>query len=57
MPEKIGDASLVPPKMCQPARTGSGEGEVDHAPPSTAALIEMSGVPRLLPTTSATPVW
>src|SRR5437773_4973254 len=31
--------------------------DLTHAPPSTAALIEMSGVPRCLPTSLATPTW
>src|SRR5579871_1705725 len=55
IPEKIGDASDVPPIRCQPGVLPNVQ--YTHAAPFTAALIEMSGVPRSVPTTPATPSW
>src|ERR1700721_2693124 len=57
MPEKIGVASLVPPTISQPGAPAPAKDQYTQAPPLTAADIEMSGVPRWLPTTFLTPVW
>src|ERR1017187_4823609 len=57
MPEKIGDASLVPPMISQPGAPAPAKHQDRQAPPLPAALIEMSGVPRWLPTTLLTPIW
>ena len=35
----------------------AGEAQVDTAPPSTAALSEMSGITRCTPATALTPSW
>src|SRR5580704_1176476 len=53
----IGVASLVPPTMYQPGPSAPPKDRYTQQPPLTAALIEMSGVPRWLPVTPATPIW
>src|SRR5579859_4099675 len=56
MPANSGVASLVPQAGDQPAGAPPNVPYVSTAP-SQAALIEMSGTPRLAPTTFRTPSW